>query len=96
MVHQHGRRVISMEHQYGFRDVMWKQTIVKYEIAFYNLDSAIKKSKRQKIPTLNSFIFNQSVLISCLLVLQVSALRYSIMRELLCFSRSSTKTEYDK
>ena len=69
MVHQNGRRVIFMEHQYGFRDVMWKQTIVKYEVAFYNLD-IVKK----KFPTLNSFIFNQSVLISCLLVLQVSAL----------------------
>ena len=29
-VHQHGRRFIGLEHQYGRRDVMWKRSICKW------------------------------------------------------------------
>ena len=28
LVHQHGRRFIVSEHQYGHRDVMWKRSTV--------------------------------------------------------------------
>ena len=28
LVHQHGRRFIALEHQYGCRDVMWKRSIL--------------------------------------------------------------------
>ena len=29
LVHQHGRRFIVLEHQYGRSDVMWKRSIAK-------------------------------------------------------------------
>ena len=32
--HQHGRRFIVLEHQYGGRDVMWKRSVERFRITF--------------------------------------------------------------
>ena len=46
-VHQHGRRFIVLQHQYGRREVMWKRSIlVIVKLRLLQRSLAEKKKKR--------------------------------------------------
>ena len=60
-VHQHGRRFIVLEHQYGRRDVMWKRTISPWRQSRWNATRAPVKSCR----TLAWIIFDKFTWATC-------------------------------
>ena len=89
-VHQHARRFIVLEHQYGGRDVMWKRSIlVIVKLCLFPRSLAGKqKSVQEKSMTLE----DSEIVDECGIELLITVLAFPFQDDCWCYSRWSEQS----
>ena len=89
-VHQHARRFIVLEHQYGRRDVMWKRSIlVIVKLCLFPRSLAGKqKSVQEKSMTLE----DSEIVDECGIELLITVLAFPFQDDCWCYSRWSEQS----
>ena len=89
-VHQHGRRYIVLQHQYGRRDVMWKRSILVIVKLCLLPRSLAGKQKRvqEKSMTLEDY----EIVDECGIELLITVLAFPFQDDCWCYSRWSEQS----
>ena len=88
-VHQHGRRFIVLQHQYGRREVMWKRSIlVIVKLRLLPRALAEKKSVQEKSMKREDY----EIVDECGIELLITVLAFPFQGDCWCYSRWSEQS----
>ena len=89
-VHQHCRRFIVLQHQYGRRDVMWKHSIlVIVKLCLFSRSLAEKKKRvQEKSMTLEDY----AIVDECGIELLITVFAFPFQDDCWCYSRWSKQS----